>query len=199
MTLFTISLVLFMIMDPIGNISSYLSLMKEVSPKRKYWVLFREMLIVLLFMVAFNFLGEYIFDLLELKTVTVQLSSGLILFFTALKFLFPAKDSIRANLPGGEPFIIPLAIPLIAGPSLLATIMLFARLEPSIPLMLQAIFIAWVCTIIVLLAAPFLYKTLGNNGLIACERLMAMILLMMAIQRFMEGIKDFAVPPPLAS
>ena len=199
MTLFTISLMLFMIMDPIGNISSYLSLMKEVTPKRKYWVFFREMLIALVFMIAFNILGEYIFELLGLKTVTVQLSSGLILFLTALKFLFPAKDSIRANFPSGEPFVIPLAIPLIAGPSLLATIMLFARLEPSILLMLQAILIAWLCSIVVLLAAPFLKKTLGNNGLIACERLMAMVLLMMAIQRFMEGIKDFAVTHPLPS
>ena len=191
MDLFTISLILFLIMDPIGNVSPYLSLVNELSPKRRNIIVVREMFIALGFILTFNFLGEVIFDLLGLSVVTVELSSGVILFLTALKFLFPAKDSIRANLPSGEPFVVPLAIPLLAGPTVLATVMLFAKLEPSLLVMLGAILIAWSCAMLILLAAPFLKKTLGSNGLIACERLTAMILVMLAIQRFMEGVKDF--------
>ena len=191
MDFFTVSLMLFLIMDPLGNVTPYLSLVNELSPKRRHIIVFREMLIALGLMLAFNFLGEVIFDLLDLSVVTVELSSGIILFLTALKFLFSAKDSIRANLPAGEPLVVPLAIPLIAGPPLLTTIMLFARLEPSIPLMVGAILTAWLCAVSILLAAPFLKRTLGANGLIAFERLTAMIVVMLAIQRFMEGVKDF--------
>lgn len=191
LSLFSITVVLFIIMDPIGNIPSYLTLVKDVDPARKRFVLIREMLIALAFMVAFNFIGEYIFSVLELSDTAVQLSSGLILFLTAIKILFPAANSFRRNLPQGEPFIIPLAVPLIAGPSLLATIMLYARMETSVPLMLGSIFIAWSLALVILLIAPLFKRYLGDNGLMACERLLAMVLVMLAIQRFMEGIQTF--------
>lgn len=188
MTLFSIALVLFLIMDPVGNIASYLSLVNELPTKRKMWVVVREMLIALAFMILFNYIGEFIFSLLELSETTVRLSSGVILFLVAVKILFPAQDSPRANLPHGEPFIIPLAVPLIAGPSLLATIMLYAHLEPSQPLMLAAIFFAWIAAVGVLLLAEPLQRILGKNGLVACERLLGMVLVMLAVQRFLEGI-----------
>lgn len=191
MSLLSVTLVLFLIMDPVGNISSYLSLVKEISPSRQRIVLIREMGIALIAMLAFNFLGEFIFYFLEVSETTVRLASGVILFLIAIKILFPSTNGLRSNLPKGEPFIVPLAIPLIAGPSLLATIMLYAHLEPSQPIMLEAILIAWLCAFIVLLFAPFLHRMLGNNGLIACEKLMGMVLVIMAIQRFMEGIQLF--------
>jgi multiple antibiotic resistance protein len=191
LSLFSITVVLFIIMDPVGNIPSYLTLVKDLSPERRRYVLIREMLIALAFMLVFNFIGEYIFSILELSDTAVKLSSGLILFLTAIKILFPAANSFRMNLPKGEPFIIPLAVPLIAGPSLLATIMLYAKMETSILMMMEAIVIAWVLALLVLLAGPRLNRYLGNNGLKAFERLMAMVLVMLAIQRFMEGIQTF--------
>lgn len=191
LSLFSITVVLFIIMDPIGNIPSYLTLVKDLDPARRRFVLIREMLIALAFMIVFNFIGEYIFSVLELSDTAVQLSSGLILFLTAIKILFPASNSFRRNLPQGEPFIIPLAVPLIAGPSLLATIMLYARMETSVPLMLGSIIIAWVLALVILLAAPLFKRYLGDNGLMAFERLLAMVLVMLAIQRFMEGIQNF--------
>ncbi|HRD54846.1 MAG TPA: MarC family protein [Parachlamydiaceae bacterium] len=191
LSLFSITVVLFIMMDPIGNIPTYLKLLKDVEPARRSKVLIREMLIVLGFMLVFNFIGEYIFSILELSDTAVKLSSGLVLFLTAIKILFPSSNSFRMNLPKGEPFIIPLAMPLIAGPSLLATIMLYAHMETSIPLMLESIFIAWLLALLVLSAAPLFKRYLGNNGLMALERLMGMVLVMLAIQRFMEGIKAF--------
>jgi multiple antibiotic resistance protein len=191
MNLFSLTVILFLIMDPIGNISSFLSLLKDMPKQKRRQIIVREMLIALAAMVLFSVIGEYIFQILDINETAVRLASGIILFLVAIKILFPSIDSLRANLPSGEPFITPLAIPLIAGPSLLATIMLFARLEPSPILMLAAIFIAWLLAVCVLLLGQRLQNLLGTNGLMACERLMGMILVMLAIQRFAEGLQQF--------
>jgi multiple antibiotic resistance protein len=191
MTVFSIATVLFLIMDPFGHISSFLTMVKELSPKRQRWVAVREMFIALFLMLLFNLIGEYIFTILEISEITVRLSIGLILFLTALKILFPGSNSLRNNISPGEPFVIPFAIPMIAGPSLLASVMLFAHLEPSLWLMLGAILLSWSAAFIVLLLSPLLKRYLGTNGLAVCERLMGMILIMMAIQRFMEGVQLF--------
>lgn len=188
MTLFNITVVLLLIMDPIGNLSAYLSMVKKLDPKRQYWIIFREMLIALTAMLFFNYLGEHIFNFLDLSETTVRLSSGIILFLIAVKILFTASDSPRANLPEGEPFIFPLAIPLIAGPALLATIMLYAHLEPLKSVMIIAILIAWFSSILIFLLADHIKRILGHNGLMACERLIGMVLVLIAVQRFLEGI-----------
>ena len=193
MSLLSITLILFLIMDPIGSVSPYLKMVKNVPSKRQSWLITREMLIALAVMIVFHYLGESIFSLLEISDITVRLSSGVILFLFSVKILFPSLNNPRSRLPKGEPFIIPIAIPFIAGPSLLATIMLFAQLETSHSLMMTAILIAWFASFLVLLAAPVLQRILGDNGLIACERLMGMILVLLAIQRFMEGVREFVV------
>lgn len=191
MELAYIIVVLFLIMDPMGNIPSFLNLLKTVPPKRRTLVVLREMSIALSAMILSYVLGELIFNLLKVSETTLRLTSGVILFLVAIKILFPSIDSLRANLPQGEPFITPLAIPLIAGPSLLATIMLFAKLETSHAVMLGAIFISWLLSLFLLLSAPRIHRLLGINGLMACERLMALVLVMLAIQRFLEGLGQF--------
>ncbi len=191
MTLFTLSLMFFLIMDPFGNVSSYLKLVEKLPRKRQFLILGREMLIALGFMLLFNFIGEYLFDVLHISETAIRLASGLILFLAALKILFPSIDSPRANLPEGEPFIIPLAVPLIAGPALLATIMLYTNLEPSQPLVLSAIFLSWIAASVVMFSSSVLYRILGTNGLIACEKLMGMVLILLAIERFSTGVQLF--------
>lgn len=190
-SIFSIALMLFLIIDPVGNIASYLTLMSDVESKRRNLVLVREMGIALVLMLLANFLGEYIFDLLGISKTTVFLASGVILFLIAIKILFPTQDSFRANLPKGEPFIVPLAIPLTAGPSLLATIMLYASLEPSDLMMVAAIFAALIAATLVLFAAPVLKRLLRTNGLLALEKLMGMVLVLLAVQRLAEGIELF--------
>lgn len=191
MSLLSIAFILFLIMDPIGNVSSYLNLVQGLPAKKQRWIITREMFIALFAMLLFNFIGEWLFEVLKISPLTVRISSGAILFLVAIKILFPSIDSPRANLPEGEPFITPIAIPLIAGPSLLATIMLFAHSEVSQITMISAILIAWIAAVIVLELSPFLQKYMGKNGLLACERLMGMILVMLAIQRFSEGVHEF--------
>jgi multiple antibiotic resistance protein len=191
MTLFNISVILFLLMDPIGNISSFLNTLKETPKDKRNKIILREMLIALAAMILFNFLGEYIFKVLDISDTALKLASGAILFLVAIKILFPSVDSLRANLPAGEPFITPLAIPLIAGPSLLATIMMFADLVPSHVTMLEAIFFSWLAAVAVLFSGERLQRLIGTNGLMAAERLMGMVLVMLAIQRFTEGLQQF--------
>lgn len=193
MTLFNITLVLFLIIDPIGNISPYLSLVKKFSPKKQRHILVREMLIALTAMLIFCYLGKVIFDFLQLSETTVRLSSGIILFIIALQILFPNLRGIRDQLPKGEPFIIPLAIPLIAGPSLLATIMLYAHMEQTQSIMLAAILFAWAAAALVLFSSGFLNRILGIKGLLACENLMGMVLILLAMQRFLDGVEQFMI------
>lgn len=183
-------------MDPIGNLSYYFAMVKELGPKRHRWIIFREMLIALLVMLCFNYLGEYIFTILNLSETTVRLSSAVILFLIAIKILFTASDSPRAHLPKGEPFIFPLAVPLIAGPALMATIMLYAHLEPTQSVMIIAILIAWLLSILIFLFASPIKRILGVNGLMACERLIGMVLVLIAVQRFLEGILLFWATQP---
>lgn len=191
LSLFTITLTLFLIMDPVGHIAAYLKMMEGISSQRRNVVLLREMGIALGAMLLFNLLGESIFSYLELSESTVRLVAGVILFITAIKILFPSSVGIRGSFPPGEPFIIPLAIPYIAGPSLLATILLYSNMESQEFPMLMGIVLAWIATSVVLWLAPVFNKVLGKNGLGACERLLAMVLVMISIQRFMEGIQQF--------
>ncbi len=191
MCLLSAAMIFLLIMDPLGNLNSYLSLVKELDPKRQKLIIFREMIIALLAMLFFNYLGEHIFYIFELSETTVRLTVGVILFLIAIKILFTAPDSPRANLPKGEPVIFPLAIPLIAGPALLATIMLYAHLEPVQSITIFAILIAWAISAVILYFAQPIKRVLKQNGLMAIERLIGMILVLIAVQAFMEGILSF--------
>ncbi len=200
MTTFSIALVLYLIMDPIGNIGSFLSQLSRYPQKKQLWVIVREMFFALIAIFIFSAIGENLFVILDLSETTVRLSSGLILFLVALQILFPTTNSMRENLPKEEPYVIPLAIPLTAGPSLLATVMLYAHLEESNQIMFAGILIAWIAALITLLLGSKLQRLIGDNGLAASERLMGMILVLLAIQRFMEGVMLFmCTPSPMAS
>src|SRR5262249_22818424 len=135
-------------------------------------------------MFAFFLIGESLIRWLEISETAVWLSSGVILFLTSLKILFPASGEAKYNLPKEEPFIVPFAIPLVAGPALLATIMLFAHMESCRPKMVTAILLSWMAASVIFMLAPWLQRVLGQNGLTACERLTGMVLVMIAIQRF---------------
>lgn len=191
MSLFSIALVLFFIMDPIGNVASFLSVLAPYDAKKRRFIVLREMFIALAIMMVFNFFGEFIFQFLEISETTVRLSSGVILFLIALSVIFPGPTAIRLKLPKVEPFIIPLAVPLISGPALSATIMLYAHLEPSYAVMFGAIVLAWFASLIILLFAPEMKRFFGTGGLVAAEKLMGMILILIAVQRFMDGVTSF--------
>lgn len=183
---------LFLLMDPIGNIPLFISILKDLEGKRQIQIIFRELVIALGVMILFNFIGDALLRSLNVSQYTVLISGGIILFILSLKMIFPSRKDADVDLPHEkEPFIVPLAVPLVAGPAVLAAIILFARQEENNLMTIGSIVIAWAASTIILLCSTFLKKILGWRGIIACERLMGLLLTMLAIQMFLEGITQY--------
>lgn len=192
MTILSAALLLFLVMDPLGNIPMYLTALKNVPAKRRARVILRELLIALLIMVIFLFGGQYFLSALGISESALIITGGVLLFLIALRMIFPSEKADTAVKNEDEPFIVPLAIPYIAGPSTLATLLLIMNKEPDRwPEWLAALGAAWLVTGIILLCAAPLAKILRNRGLVAIERLMGMILVALAIQMLMNGIGKF--------
>lgn len=190
-SLFTISFALFLLMDPVGNIPIYISVLKDIGPKRQRIIIIRELLIALGVIILFTFIGEYLLEILNVGQETILIAGGIILFIIALKMIFPNGTSYgTSEIEKEEPFIVPLAIPLVAGPSVLAAVMIYSHRE-STPLLISSICIAWTISTLILFASPFLKRILGSRGISACEKLMGLLLTLMAIQMFLEGITLF--------
>ena len=184
---------LFLLMDSIGNLPLFIAILKDIPRKRQLQIIFREMIIALLIMVAFQFVGESVLYALQIQQYAVLVSGGIILFLLSLRMIFPSAHDADANVKKDkEPFIVPLAIPLVAGPAVLALIMLYSRQQPEPYITITAIVLAWILTTAILLSSAFLNKILGKRGIIACERLMGLILTMMSVQMFLQGIAQFS-------
>ncbi|GAA3943299.1 YhgN family NAAT transporter [Litoribacillus peritrichatus] len=186
------SLMLFLIMDPLGNLPVFMSILKSVPEERRMAVLRRELLIALAIMMLFLFAGQSILNALNLKQEAVSISGGIILFIIAIRMIFPGRGGVMGAQPEGEPFIVPLATPMIAGPSILAMLILLVNQSPDRQMeWALALFMAWLISSCILLASKPLFKLLKQRGLIAIERLMGMILVMMAVQMFLDGIVHY--------
>ena len=189
-SIWSAAVLLFFLMDPLGNIPVLLSVLKGVSPKRQRFIIIRELLIALVILVIFLFAGQSLLDFLHLQQESVTIAGGIILLIIGLRLIFPRPEGIMGEQPDGEPFIVPIAIPMIAGPSVLAMLILMTKNEPKqLNNWFFALLIAWAISAILLLSAPFLYRILGERGLKAIERLMGLILVMMAVQMIINGIK----------
>lgn len=181
-----------LVMDPLGNVPLFLSVLKDVPQERRFKVILRELVIALAVMLMFLYAGEKVLNLLGLQQEAIAIAGAIILFLIAIRMIFPSPYGIMGETPEGEPFIVPLAIPAIAGPSVLAIAMLLVSNDPA--RMLEwtiALICAWLVTSLVLLASPLLLRALGNRGLIASERLMGMILVIIAVQMFFDGVGKF--------
>ena len=189
-SLFSLTFSLFLLMDPIGNVPIYISILKDIPQKRQRFIICRELLIALITIALFSFLGEPLLNLLKISNQTVHIAGGVVLFIIAIKLIFPPPQAADESLLHDEdPFIVPLAIPLVAGPAVLAAVMIYSH-ETSYLLLITAIILAWLATTLILLTAPFLQKILGRRGISACKRLMGLLLILLAIQMFLEGLKQ---------
>ena len=194
MRIFFNAITLLLIMDPLGNIPLFLSALKKVQPDRRRKILLREILIAYVVLLTFLFAGKYLLRLLSLQEETVSIAGGIVLFLIALRMIFPREDATPDTLEG-EPFIVPLETPLIAGPSTLASLLLLQQSTPNATVQLfLALTLAWIVTAIILLSSTVLYRVLKERGLIAVERLMGMLLVMLAVQMFINGLAKFMKP-----
>lgn len=190
MRIFFNAITLLFIMDPLGNIPPFMSALKKVDADRRRKVLVREILIAYVVLLAFLFAGKYILRLLSLQEETISIAGGIVLFLIALRMVFPREEPAQRDALRGEPFVVPLAIPLIAGPSTLASLLLLQQSSRTLQLFL-ALTLAWIVTAVILLSSTILYRLLKERGLIALERLMGMLLVMLAVQMFINGVARF--------
>ncbi len=183
------AIMLFLIMDPLGNLPIFMSVLKSIEPKRRRIILIRELLLALVILFVFLFSGQAVLDFLNVRQESVSIAGGIILFLIAVKMIFPQSGNPLGLAVGEEPFLVPLAIPLIAGPSTLAALILLSNQNPDRMVDWSlALGASWFISAIILLFSSSFHRLLGERGLIAMERLMGMILVMIAIQMFLDGI-----------
>lgn len=186
------AILLFLIMDPLGNVPLFLSLLKNVPESRRRFVLARELIIALGVLFGFLLVGEWLLKLLSLRQESVSIAGGIVLFLIGIKMIFPPKEGVFGDLPDGEPFIVPMAIPCVAGPSTMAALLLLANREPGRMVEWSlALLAAWTLTAIILFSATRLYRWMGERALSALERLMGMILVAISVQMFLDGIANY--------
>lgn len=176
-------------MDSVGNITDFQNLIVDIPPKRQKWILIREMLIALGIIIAFYFFGNFLLDGLGVNPATLRIAGGLVLFLIAIKMIFPTDQRLFTAVDKGEPFIVPMAMPMIAGPSILATVMVYAHSEASTSTILSGIAIAWGLSVAVFWLASRFRTRISFKVLIALERLMGLILTLMAVEMFLKGIR----------
>ena len=192
MTLASAIVLLFLVIDPFGNVPFFVAALNEVDPARRRHVIVRELLIAYAVMVAFLFVGQPLLQVLGISGPALTIAGGVILFLIAIRMVFPIRGRTSQEQIEGEPFIVPLAIPYVAGPSVLAVELLLMSDEPNRwPVWLIAITAAWAGTAVVVLFGNKVAERLGSRGLIAIERLMGMILVAIAIQMFLTGADTY--------
>ena len=192
MSIASAALLLFLILDPLGNIPVFLSLLRSLPPKRQRIVLARELLIALVVLMLFLWGGKYALELMHLREESVSIAGGIVLFLIGIRMIFPPPESLMGEMPEGEPFIVPMAIPLVAGPSGMAAVILMGSNDPSrLGDWSLALMIAWAATAAILFSATYLYKWLGQRALVAIERLMGMLLVAISVQMLMDGIAAY--------
>ncbi|HRN59809.1 MAG TPA: YhgN family NAAT transporter [Chiayiivirga sp.] len=192
MTTLSAAILLFLILDPLGNVPVFLSLLRDLPPKRQRWVLARELLIALGVLLLFLFAGRAILAAMHLREESVSIAGGIVLFLIGLRMIFPPQDGLLGHQPEGEPFIVPMAIPLIAGPSGMAAVILMASNDPTrLGDWVLALLMAWSATAVILFSATFLYKVLGRQVLTAVERLMGMLLVALSVQMLLDGVRAY--------
>ena len=196
MTLVSAAVLLFFVMDPLGNVPLFLSALRHVDPARIRTVIVRELLVALGFLVGFLFVGRYLLTLLNVSPAALTAAGGVILLLIAIRMIFPTSERSMHEPVREEPFIVPLAVPYTAGPSTLATELLFMSREPERwPVWLAAVCLAWLASAVILYFAGGLRNVLGERGLTALERLMGMVLAIVAVEMLMQGVAQYLGRP----
>jgi small neutral amino acid transporter SnatA (MarC family) len=152
----------------------------------------RECLIAFVVLTLFVFAGRPFLQTLGLSEVALQIGGAVVLMLVALRMVFPSAEGVYGTAPGGEPFIVPLAVPALAGPSALATVMLLVSRDPSRSLeWVAAIAVVMVVSALVLVSADRLQALLGERVTLAFERLMGLVLAAIAVELLLRGVRTF--------
>ncbi len=186
------TILLVLITDPVGNIPVFANALKHVAPERRARVILREILIAFFLLLTFMFVGEGFLRVMNLSELSLQIGGGVILFLIALRMVFPPPVALEPEI-FEEPLIVPLAVPAIAGPSALATVLLLVSQQPERRLdWIAALCVTMVISAVVLVSAERIQRLIGSRLVVAVERLMGLVLVSVAIEMMLRGAKTFA-------
>ncbi len=190
--LFSATILLLLVLDPFGNIPIVVSALARVPPERRLRIVLRECLFAFMILLAFMSGGRTFMQWLQLSDASLAIAGGIILFLIALRMVFPSAHGIFGDMPDSEPFLVPLAVPSIAGPSALATVMLMVSRDPAhFWTWALALTIAMAATTVVLAASGRLQAWLGDRAVNAFERLMGLVLTALAVEMLLNGVRMF--------
>ena len=191
MTVLAAIFLLIIIMDPIGNVPVFLSILKNIPLERRKKIIIRELIIAFAILLFFMFIGRYLLQLLQIEQSSLGIAGGIILFIIAIRMIFPGTKPMFTHNEEAEPLVVPLAIPMLAGPSAIAAVILLMAQEPS--RWIEWIFVVFVASLIsgiILISSEALGSKLGNRALLAIERLMGIFLIMVSVDFILDGIKQ---------
>lgn len=193
-TFLSATVLLVLITDPLGNIPIFISALRPVAPERRNRVVLREVGIAFVLLLVFMFFGESFLRMMSLTDMSLQIAGGIVLFLIALRMIFPHPDGALGNDPraGGEPFIVPLAIPALAGPSALATVMLLTSQGPGKMLeWVGALTVTMIVCAVTLVLAERIQQWIGERTVAAFERLMGLVLVAISVEMMLGGVRAF--------
>lgn len=191
MTVLAAILLLVIIMDPIGNVPVFLSILKNIPIERRRKILIRELLIALIVLLFFMFIGRYILQLLQIAESSLGIAGGIMLFIISINMIFPGTNNMFVHNEKMEPLVVPLAVPMIAGPSAIAAVILLMAQEPDRwKEWAFALVVAWLIAGVTLLSSETLGRKLGERALLAIERLMGILLMLVSVDLIIDGIKQ---------
>lgn len=187
------TVLLILVTDPLGNIPLFVGLLRQVDPARRRRIIIREVIFAFLLLLFFLFFGPKVLEVMHLSQTSLGIAGGVILFLIALKMVFPHAEGFQHQVKG-EPFLVPLAIPFIAGPSAIATVLLMVSSDPDrLVEWIGALTVAMLISAIVLSFAERIADFLGEQVTMAFERLMGLILTAIAIEMLLNGIQTFVI------
>lgn len=191
MSIFQLALTFFIVTNPIGNSPTIIALIKDHSLKQQQKILFREAMFSMIIAIFFLFLGDAFLTGFQIQNYALRMSGGVLLLLVALKMIFSVKNPSSSDAPKVDPYIVPIATPLLSGAGLMTMIMLYAKEEANNLKILSAILLAWVGVTAVLVGAPYLQILIGKRGIAALEQLMGMLLAMIAMEMIVQGSAVF--------
>ncbi|MCX6966380.1 MAG: MarC family protein [Verrucomicrobia bacterium] len=188
------TILLFLVIDPIGNIPIFLAVLRSVPEERRLFITLRECALGFVILVLFMLFGRVFLHMLNLSETSLGITGGIILFLIAIRMIFPTSEPLFGANAGTEPLLFPLAVPTIAGPSALATVLLLASRDPGgFWIVLAAVAVSMGLSTLILISAGAIAKLVGRRVLIATERLMGLILTAVAVEMLLQGIRNFVL------
>lgn len=187
---------LLLVLDPFGSLPIFVSVLQGVAAQRRRRVALREVGIAFAVLLAFMLAGRGFLHLMRLSERSLEVAGGVILLIIAIRMIFTGGAEVYASDTPREPLVFPLAVPLLAGPSALATVLLLASSQPErMRLWIGALTLAMMVSGMVLLAADRIRRALGASMISALEKLMGLVLTAVAVEMILAGLKRYFFDP----